>query len=222
MINTLRSGILRNPDLGRQAVPQHVPHSGTGLSQNSVSTKFDWLSSLISTQSSFFQATASIPVRVLQSRVQGSQGESKSPGDQIKEIREDLEVYLWPIWKCIYLGIFERIKSLDRSSRSAKRSDPVQLVLWFACLCLWCLPFDQHQHFWNLKKRNLFIDFLYIFYPGFQTMLHLGLGLSRLTLASRAAQQASVVSNGALALNQQSLKALHTTPKLDLRISGAL
>ena len=130
--------------------------------------------------------------------------------------------HLWPIWKCIYLGIFERIKSLDRSSRSAKRSDPVQLVLWFACLCLWCLPFDQHQHFWNLKKRNLFIDFLYIFYPGFQTMLHLGLGLSRLTLASRAAQQASVVSNGALVLNQQSLKALHTTPKLDLRISGAL
>ena len=58
-------------------------------------------------------------------------------------------------------------------------------------------------------------------------MLHLGLGLSRLTLASRAAQQASVVSNGALVLNQraalqQSLKALHTTPKQDLRISGAL
>ena len=43
MINTLRSGILRNPGLRRQAVLQHVPHSGTGLSQNSVSTKFDCL-----------------------------------------------------------------------------------------------------------------------------------------------------------------------------------
>ena len=41
MINTLRSGILRNPGLRRQAVLQHVLHSGTGLSQNSVSTKFD-------------------------------------------------------------------------------------------------------------------------------------------------------------------------------------
>ena len=44
MITTLRSGILRNPGLRRQAVLQHVPHSGTGLSQNSVSTKFDRLS----------------------------------------------------------------------------------------------------------------------------------------------------------------------------------
>ena len=38
------------------------------------------------------QATPALPVCVLQPRVQGSQSESKSPGDQIKEIGEDLEV----------------------------------------------------------------------------------------------------------------------------------
>ena len=54
------------------------------------------------------------------------------------------------------------------------------------------------------------------------TMLHLGLGLSRLTLASRVAQAGTP---GALVLNhgaalQQSLQALHTAPRLDMRVSG--
>ena len=57
-------------------------------------------------------------------------------------------------------------------------------------------------------------------------MLHLGLGLSRLTLASRVAQ-ASAVTPGTLVLIhgatlQQSLQALHTAPKLDMRVSGKL
>ena len=57
-------------------------------------------------------------------------------------------------------------------------------------------------------------------------MLHLGLGLSRLTLASRVAQ-ASAMTPGTLVLNhgaalQPSLQALHTAPKLDMRVSGGL
>ena len=60
----------------------------------------------------------------------------------------------------------------------------------------------------------------------FSTMLHLGLGLSRLTLVSRVAQ-ASAVTPGTLVLThgaalQQSLQALHTAPKLDMRVSGNL
>ena len=56
----------------------------------------------------------------------------------------------------------------------------------------------------------------------FSTMLHLGLGLSRLTLASRVAQAgtpgALVFTHGAAL--QQSLQALHTAPRLDMRVSG--
>ena len=62
-------------------------------------------------------------------------------------------------------------------------------------------------------------------------MLHLGLGLSRLTLACRVAQAgtpgalAQAGAPGALGLThgaalQQSLQALHTAPRLDMRVSG--
>ena len=66
------------------------------------------------------------------------------------------------------------------------------------------------------------LTFIYFTLVFSSTMLHLGLGLSRLTLASRVAQARNP---GALVLIhgpalQQSLHALHTAPRLDMRVSG--
>ena len=89
------------------------------------------------------------------------------------------------------------------------------------CLYLTVLAF--------LTSISIFETYLltYIYFTlVFSTMLHLGLGLSRLTLASRVAQ-ASAVTPATLMLNhgaalQQSLQGLHTAPKLDMRVSGGL